>query len=250
MSTREKEAIALGLVTLIVALVVLFALHLSLDHPDSLAFIAVLLFPLIIYVLASGRLQELSGPGGWGAKFQSHAQAAVEIAGIRQDMLPLQALEKGGLEQLSTLVAKLDPDLPNALILNVGEGKHYELRAIQRYLRALLAVGAPSHVVFVDGKTKKFIGSASAHQLLTFLEDPPSANEFMTKLEGKPNQFTGMGFMVTESLAPDDKNVAALRKFVRTHADALVVTSEDARKPVGVVYRDHLLTNLMLTLAS
>ena len=126
---------------------------------------------------------------------------------------------------------------------------YYEIEAIRQYLKAVIAIGALAYVVFVDSNSKKFIGSASANQLIAYLEDHGAAEEFMGKLEGQPRLFVGYG-LVTDALTPDDTNVAALQKFVSTHADALVIISKDRRKPIGVLDRDRLMTKLMLKLAS
>jgi hypothetical protein len=58
-----------------------------------------------------------------------------------------------------------------------------------------------------------------------------------------------MGFLVTESLSPEDSNVVALEKLVNTNADALVIVSDDGRRPIAVVDRNRLVTKLMLKLA-
>ena len=55
--------------------------------------------------------------------------------------------------------------------------------------------------------------------------------------------------LVTESLSPEDSNVVALEKLVNTNADALVIVSDDGRRPIAVVDRNRLVTKLMLKLA-
>jgi hypothetical protein len=250
MNRREVFAISAALLALVLGVAVLILLHWHLKTPDSVAFIAVLILPFLIYIMASGRLLEFSGPGGWGAKFQTHAQNSVEFTGILEDAEPVQALAKGCSQELSHLVAELDRRSPCALVLEVGRPNYYQIEAIRCYLKALIAIGAPAYVVFVDSKSKKFIGSASANQLVAYLEDHGGAEEFIGKLEGQPRLFAGYGFLVTDALTPDDTNVTALQKFVSTHADALVIISEDRRKPIGVLDRDRLMTKLMLKLAS
>ena len=69
MNRREVVAIGAALLALILGVVVLFLLHWRMGTPDSVAFIAVLLLPFLIYAIASGRLLEFSAPGRWGAKF-------------------------------------------------------------------------------------------------------------------------------------------------------------------------------------
>ena len=59
---------------------------------------------------------------------------------------------------------------------------------------------------------------------------------------------TGIG-LVTKSLLPQDSNVVALEKLVKTNADALVIVSDDGRQPIAVVDRNRLVSKLMLKLA-
>jgi hypothetical protein len=255
--TRERWAILAAVLTLVVGV----SLHWHFNKynwaPQSTEFIALLTLPILIYVLVSGRLTELSGPGGWGAKFQTfqtHVQASVgkqdagEKAEILSDAEAIQVLT-GPVQELSTLIADLDPRSSSATILEVGRPHHYKIEAIGQYLKALIAVGAPAYVVFVDAESGKFIGSTSANQLSALLADDGAAKEFIAKLEGQPRMFGRLGFLVTESLTSDDTNIAALQKFVSTHADALVII-EDRRKPIGVVDRNRLMTKLLLKLAS
>ena len=60
--------------------VALAALIKMLKIGDSTTFIALLLTPLIVYGVASGKVQEFTAPGGWGAKFQEVAHEAVSTA--------------------------------------------------------------------------------------------------------------------------------------------------------------------------
>ena len=45
----------------------------------------------------------------------------------------------------------------------------------QKYLKALIAAGPATYVVFVDATTKQFVGSASGRQVLAALSDPAVA---------------------------------------------------------------------------
>ena len=109
--------------------------------------------------------------------FRLHAQDSVEITGILEDAEPVQALVKGASQELSHLVGELERRPSSALVLEVGRPHYYEIEAIRQYLKALIAIGAPAYVVFVDSKSKIFIGSASANQLIAYLEDHGAAGD-------------------------------------------------------------------------
>ena len=87
---------------------------------------------------------------------------------MRSHCKPLQ----GGEREIPNWIAGLKPNVPNALILSVGRGPYYASDIIQKYLRALIAAGPATYVVFVDATTKQFVGSASGRQVLTALSDP------------------------------------------------------------------------------
>src|SRR3954466_2184215 len=85
---------------------------------DSATFIALLLTPMIVYGVASGKIQEFSAPGGWGAKFREAAQAAVTPTAIstplNEVVQQFEEIKKGGLGELQGLGAKLSRDKPVA----------------------------------------------------------------------------------------------------------------------------------------
>jgi hypothetical protein len=147
------------------------------------------------------------------------------------------------------LIAGLNPKVPNALVLSVGRS-NYVSDLIQKYLQALIAAGPATYVVFVDDRTKQFVGSASGRQVLAALSGPAVADRFMNDLKtGGERPFAGIVGLVTESLSQRDTNVVALEKLENTNADALVIVDDDGHRPIALVDRNHLVTKLMLKLA-
>jgi hypothetical protein len=249
--SQEWLAVVVSAVVLLAAVGVLFLMKRLLGSVDGSAFVAILLVPLIVYALVSGRLAEFSGPGGWGAKFRLAATSQVETSDIIENAEALQAVEKGGLRNLRDAVERLNPDLPNALTLRVGRRGYYAPGAIVQYLQTLMAVGPSTYVVFVGETNGQFLGSASASQVIALLESDATRGEFMSELErgNVETAFQGYDFLVRQSLSPGDSNKMALQKFLDTNAQALVVVSSDAKKPIGIVDRDRLMTRLMVNLA-
>jgi hypothetical protein len=145
---RELVALCFAFLALFVAVGVLFLIHLYADKRDSVALIALLAIPLFVYVILSGRLLEVSAPGGWAAKFRDHAHASVEAGGLLGDIDTLQFVAKGSLKDLKERLGGLDPHLARALVLRLGSPGSYDLQTIRTYLRALMACGAPTYVIF------------------------------------------------------------------------------------------------------
>jgi hypothetical protein len=251
MLSTDTIAVLISLAVLLLATGLFLGLKHYVGGIDSAIFVALLLTPLLIYLFLSGRIQEFSGPGGWGAKFRDIAHASVETTRILVDAEPLQAMTKGPESEIVNRIAALKPNVPNALVLSVGRGSYYVAEVIEKYLQALMQAGPSSYVVFVDANTERFVGSANARQVLAALKNPELAEHFMRDLrEGGLRPFAEMGFLVRESLSPDDSNVVALQKLIDTNADALVIVSADGRQLLGVVDRNRLIAKLMLKLAS
>lgn len=251
----EFAAIVVGAVVLAMSVGVLLLLNRLLKQVDGATFIAVLLVPLIVYAVASGRLAEFSGPGGWGAKFRDEAKAGVQGVGLVEntttlEVQELQPVEKGGVSQLQEFTRNLRRDQPNALMLRVGRGG-YAPNAILQYLTQLSALGPSTHVVFIHYNDGQFVGSATASQVAALLANRQTEEEFMNELLlGGPEAFGDFDFLVRESLTPEDTNEKALQKFSETNAQALVVLSANGRTPIGIVDRNRLMTQLMVKLAN
>ena len=250
--STEATAIVAALGVFLAALALIWGLRKIMGGSiDGAIFIAVLLVPVIVYALVSGRLAEFSGPGGWGAKFRTAATDQVETSAILENVEGLQDVEKTGLRELSRIVADLDPTLPNALLLRVGRTDYYQPGAIKTYLTTLMTVGPSTYVVFVDDETRRFVASANASQILALVASDRDSGQFMSELESSrsANAFQGYDFLIRQSLKSNETNADALQKFLDTNADALVVVSDDGKKPIGVVDRNRLITKLMVKLA-
>ena len=96
MISTDVLAVLISLAVLVLSTGLLFGLKRYAGGVDSAVFVALLLTPLLLYLSLSGRVQEFSGPGGWGAKFRDIAHNSVETTKTPVDPEPLQAMEKEG----------------------------------------------------------------------------------------------------------------------------------------------------------
>jgi hypothetical protein len=251
MSAESLAVVSSGIV-LLVALGLLFMLSRAFGKVDGATFIAILLVPLLVYGILSGRLAEFSGPGGWGAKFQAVAEMEIDPTAIVEGAEQLDLVEKGGFDTLRDFAGRLDRKRPNAVSLEVGRSGYYSAEAIQTYIRTLQSAGSATYVIFIDHETKRFIGSANSDQVLALIGSSATRDAFMQELQNPgegEEPFAEFRFLVRESLTPNDTNSAALDKFLASGAQALVVL-DDSGQPSGVVDRDRLMTRLMKTLAT
>src|SRR5438552_4587118 len=103
------QAILLAAGAFILAFVVAFAIN-RMKFGDSATFVALLLTPMVVYGVASGKIQEFSAPGGWGAKFRDAAQAAVTPTALttplNQIAQQFDIIKKAGLAELQGLGAR------------------------------------------------------------------------------------------------------------------------------------------------
>jgi hypothetical protein len=248
--SQETLAIVGSLGVFLLAIVLLFARSRMKEKFDGATFIAVLLAPLIVYGILSGRLAEFSA-AGVSAKFQAVAEMAIDPTEIVRGADPLDVVSKGGFDMLREFTQRLDPTRPNAVSLSVGRTGYYQPDAIATYIRALQAAGSATYVIFVEEGTGKFVGSASSEQVHALLTNPDTSQAFMNELEHPAGEspFSTFRFLVRESLATTDSNAAALDKFLASGAQALVVLDQNGQ-PTGLVDRDRLMTKLMKTLAA
>src|SRR5437868_14795086 len=118
------EAIGLAIGAFVLAFVVAYVINRN-KIGDSATYIALLLTPMVVDGVASGKIQEFSAPGGWGAKFREAAQAKVAVTTTNLTPLSdavrqLDVVEKGGLSELQNLGPKLQKDKPIALSFQLG----------------------------------------------------------------------------------------------------------------------------------
>jgi hypothetical protein len=244
--SKDTRAIVIGAAALVLA-AILLGLLTRMGSVDGPAFIALLLVPLLLFALVSGRLEELSGPGGWGAKFRVAMDAPVETSGIVTEAQNLKIVEKEGLGALRSIDNQLNPKQANALLLRVGSAD-YRAGAITQYIKTLKAVGTATYVIFVHKDSGNFIGSANGDQILAILDSSFASKAFMEELcSSNSEPFHNYDFLITDRLGATDTNKTALEKFRESGASGLVVVNN--LKPVGVVDRNRLVTKLMINLA-
>lgn len=101
----EGRAAINATVATVVSVILVVILRKGLGINDSATTVAILLVPLLVYGVASGRLKELSGPGGWDLKFAEEVKE-------RLDQQEAKAEEQGKeLERQQQLVNKIVANL-------------------------------------------------------------------------------------------------------------------------------------------
>lgn len=125
-SIRAGIAAAVALVISVLTVVTLDALEIS----DSATVISLLLLPLLVFGVVSGKIQEVTGPGGWGAKFaELKRQQEVQASDIESIRVALRGLvSKYELDHLRRL---RDRDMP--FIVNYGKEFYGEIKRLDDF---------------------------------------------------------------------------------------------------------------------
>jgi len=217
---------------------------------DSATFVALLLTPMVVYGVASGKIQEFSAPGGWGAKFRDAAQAAVTPTALttplNQIAQQFDIIQKAGLAELQGLGARLQKGKPIALSFQLGQ-QNYDVDVATKYIEFLLLTDNDMTVLIVDSN-RHFVAMTEGTTMLTLLRN--QGQQIRNALATANSLFfiTLPGFH-TNSIKATDSNATALEKMRAQNARSIVVV-DDQGTPTGVVKLDDIVARLLEKLAT
>jgi hypothetical protein len=244
------EAFGLAVGAFLFALAVAYAIS-RLKFGDSATLIALLLTPMVVYGVASGKIQEFSAPGGWGAKFREAAQATVSVTTgnlmpLSDAVRQLEVVEKGGLSELQNLGRKLQRDKPIALSFQLGQ-QNYVVDIAIRYIEILLLSDREMAVLVVDAN-HHFVAMTEGTTMLALLRDlGPQIKDALAS--GNKQYFLTLPGFHSNSIKASDSNAVALEKMRQQNARSIVVVYSEGA-PTGVVKRDDLVSRLLEKLAT
>jgi CBS domain-containing protein len=210
---------------------------------EGAVLVTVLLLPTAVYFAMSGRLSEISLPGGGGAKFRATATAQVE--GRIQPIVPIE-VEKGPLASLQELERQLSDDRPQVLTFKF-DGRTFNSEVVRMYLDKLMAGRRLTLVVFLDIE-EQVIGYISAKRfsalMHSFGESQDLAERLTTRSRDRKRTVDLPGVLTT-TLRIDATNSEALRTMAEHNLDAVLIVDRE-RRIAGVVERDQLIATMLL----
>lgn len=246
MQTLTVKPIIIALIVLFLALLVAYAAK-KLTLGDT-ALIAILLLPLLAYGVVSGDIRELTGPGGWGAKFREVAGKMVDPIAISQEATFFQ---KGSIRELTEFAEKLEIGKPIALTLTLGKGGFYEPIIIGKHIQVLSGYDPDMSVIILDTDAR-FFAVATGKYVLNILngeEEIEYREKFMTALRSDDGrEFDKLQGVLNISIRSDESNSSALQKMQEKNTSRLVVVSSENR-PIGLLLRDRIVTQLLVKLS-
>ncbi|SDA41894.1 hypothetical protein [Mesorhizobium qingshengii] len=222
---------------------------------DSTTLIALMIIPLLAYGIGSGKISELAGPGGWGAKFKQEAEKTIVPVGHIKVSGDLYG--KGGLDDLRRIVGNLGLGQPIAVSLQLGRGDYYRADIIAKYISVLVHYD-PNLLIIIADSGGAYIASARADVILSQLTDKDdyeqspvplfNAKPFIDAIHGTdPAPVRSLYGFSDQSIPETANNVAALQRMQELNTPRLVAVTSD-RKPKGLVDRDPIVTQLLLGL--
>jgi hypothetical protein len=235
---EKRAVVAAGFVLLI-------ALILARWFADA-TLIALLLFPAVIYGIVSGKIQEFSAPGGWGAKFQQAAMEKVTPLGLTDCIENVQMIQKAGVARLKDIGLAIDKGKPVALTLELGR-RDYTLDALRQYIETLRIADSEMVVLFLD-HSGGLVATAEGATLLGLLTKHDGPRLINAIKEADVTFLRSLPGVLWQSITKERSNAEALQAMREANARTMVVVDSN-KKPVGIVKRDQIMARLLVELA-
>ncbi len=243
---REIWAILVSILFLVLGFLAVWLAKRLLEFEGDAIFVTLILVPIIVYLIFSGRLTELKGPGGLEAKFVGIAEQSVELVSetIGPSVGDMEVVAKGGAGALQRQIYRLDESKPIILTLTLGREGYYKDVWI-RYMEALSQYRTFKFVVILDHENK-FVAYIPSGTMLQILRMEALGDEFVRIInDGNIGELRRYPGVVTRTISTDSTNVDALREMTAQNLEALVVIDKD-RNLKGVVEREQLISKMLL----
>lgn len=249
-SQKYRDLTAVAVVVLFVGLALLgiWLAKNRLGIADSATLIALLVVPLLLYGIVSGRLTEFSGPGGWGAKF---ARQAVDLSLVPVDLKDTQQIDTIKKENYRALQdqirrGNIHEGRPIVLTMTMGSGS-YNSMSLNDYLRDLSHFPNFKFVIIVD-KNDRLIAYVPG-RILKRANDL-NLNDFPALVAAVNNDqesaLLRIPGVLTEPITTRTTNAEALQMMEKYDLDAIPVIDENTRTVRAIVERNRILNSMLL----
>jgi hypothetical protein len=252
-TVTHRDVIAV-LVSLLFVCLAAFSIHFArtlLGPVDNSILIALLVLPIILYGVVSGRLTEFSGPGGWGAKFKEVANQPVDTSPgtLKIDELPVQEIEKESLVELQRKIdaGEVQTDRPLAIVLKLGSV--YSPDVMREYARTLSRF-ADVRLFIVKDLSGSVVAYFRPQAFVHYDADMAKLQSFSDKVrEGSLAELTKLPGVLTQVIYEDTTNAEALATMDRLGLDAIPVVSKRYGKLLAVADRNRIVSQMLDALA-
>lgn len=219
----------------------------------DLPFVSLLLIPIIVYLVVSGRVKELRA-GEVTAAFKDIAERSVDIvsrpitdAAVDDMRFVANIVKKRGLGELRTRIPGLDESKPIILTLPLGKAGYLDRETLQRYMQLLSQFPSFKFVVIQD-RSGELVAYVTARTMQTILASERLGEELVRTInEGNTQQLMRYPGILSRTTTTKTSNIDALKEMVAQDLDALVVTEN--HKVKGVIEREQIISRLILAMA-
>jgi CBS domain-containing protein len=251
MEGKESRAIFIALFFLMLGIAIIIILKLLLKVTSDSITIALLILPLLVYLISSGRISEFKGPGGIEAKFSKTASEHVMIASenIEPSIEEMNAVEKESLQVLEKKRTEIRENEPIIMLMSLGEQDYYNREATLKYIEVLSQFRNFKFVVFRD-KSKEVVGYMPVWAVKGLLSNPELGHYFIQVInqDNRPEFLRFPGIIKRkDAVTVKTTNAEALKAMETQNLEALVVV-DDKGKLKGIVEREKILSKMMLSL--
>ena len=244
----DIASLAVAVIIFLLAAGAVWALR-RFEIKDSAIIVTLLVLPFAAYGIVSGSISELTGPGGWGAKFREVAAQDIDPTPLGGGIDDLRIVEKSSLAALEERRASLVPGKPLAMTLQLGRRGYYNDRAIASYSRTLLTFDSKLTIIFVDDNNR-FVASTDGIRVIAAMDGAEQGPELVQAIENADlSRIRDLVGLTTSSVKADMSNAQALDMMLRDGVASIIATG-DGGKPAGIVRRDDIVARLLVKLAA
>lgn len=245
-SDRRIGALAWALSFMVVIVVLAFLLK-RYDIDLAVTYAIIVIAPLFVYLVLSGDVSEIAGPGGISAKFKADARAPVETSA---EIEALEVVAKSIMPGPLDRSRQFRPGAPIALTLKLQDPvSNYDWAAIRDYVTALSDIDPDLTVIFVtaDGIFRASTDGMAIKSVIANDHLGHRLEQAMTS--GDVSQLKTLVPVSEKAVERAESNAAALKRMNETGVKSLVAVDQTGR-PVGVVRRDRIVAKLVESLAA
>jgi hypothetical protein len=214
--------------------------------------IALLVCPLLVYGVASGRITEFSAPGGWAAKFAQEPIGQGSLTSSPIDFEKALEIPKAGLAKTLGDIHEIRENKPVVLTVTLPAipGPHFSSAAFGSALKSLSEFPNFRFVAFLssDGRLISYI---PGWQLKPAMNENSGEGEQLIGAVNRGDEQAVRNYsgMLTKTVTPLTSNAAALEAMEEAKTDAIAVVEPADGKLLGVVARTQILSRMLLALA-
>jgi len=246
---KEIRAIGISLLFLAFGFLVIWFIRAVVNIEGDAVFVSLLIIPVLVYMVISGKLKELKGPGGLEAKFTEAASESISASfeTVEPSIDDMQIVVKAGVRALQEQRQQLNEAKPIVMTMELGRRGYYNKEAVLEYIKNLSQFRNFKFVVFLD-EGKRFLAYMPSWAFRGLISMPELGYEFINVInESHLEDLFRYPGVVRETISTECTDAEALSEMLEQNLEALVVIDEN-RNLKGVVEREQVLSRMMLAL--